>query len=334
MNAWESSRIGSLQLKNRFWRSASNERFGAEDGLITQRLIDIIEELAQNEVGCIITSHYAVAAGGRADERQPLVLQPGNGPLLEKMAAAAHRHGTPIIAQLSHAGPKTPDAFQPEALRGLEAGAWCAALREEDIDEIQKCFADAAAAVQQAGFDGVQVHCAHGYLYSTFFDPATNPRTDAHGGSVAGRTQAARDTVAAVKARCGGDFPVFAKLNGNSTGSGDYRDDLLETARLLVEAGVDCLEVSGFAFYEKDPRESLYFLEPARAVKEAVSVPVALVGGIYTREAVETVLQHLDYVSLSRPLICEPDLIPKLRAGQERALHPLQQMLHAAPDRQ
>lgn len=315
MKALTPALIGTLNLKNRIFRSATNENFGSTDGLITERLIDIVGELAENEVGCIITAHYAVSNTGRANINQPLLQNPDNASQLEVMAKAAHAHDAKLIAQLSHAGPKAPPDVNGIMAAGPSATDECRELSSSEIADIVSDFAKAAKFVMNAGFDGVQVHCAHGYLYSSFIDPATNKRSDEYGGSVSKRCQIAIETIQQIKKSCGADFPVFVKINANSIEKIDYTEALIETAKLLEDAGADCIEVSGFGFNVLPPAASLYFLPQAISIREAVSVPVALVGGIHTAHAIEEVAGSVDFVSMSRPFICEPDFIPKLKSG-------------------
>lgn len=229
------------------------------------------------------------------------------------------------MQQINHSGGKClPDVigcapFAPSALE-YNAGVCAQALTVEEIARIEDAFAAAAVRAQQAGYDGVQVHCAHGYLFSEFIDRAWNKRTDAYGGAGENRFRIVRETLEKIRAAVG-DFPVFLKIHTNAAeGDEIFASELgqmLSCARLL---GVTAAELSGFDFARRGAAERLYYLDRAARVHQAAGLPVIPVGGIRSLDEMQTALDRgAAMVSLSRPFICQPDYLHVLRAGGSSA---------------
>jgi len=329
------SSIGSLALSNRFVRSATWEGMADDQGGATPGLIRLMAELARGGVGLIITSHAFVRTDGRAGVRQLGVCGPEHLPGLRAMAEAVHREQGKIALQLAHAGGKAATELTGEPAVGPSAARPgvppCAAFTEAGIRQLAGDFARAAALAREAGFDAVQIHAAHGYLLSQFLSPHYNRRTDRYGGDPAGRAQALLETLAAVRRAVGDDYPVLAKLNTDDTLPDGVRPpDMVETATLLEQAGIDAVELSGGC---KDgvhlparkgririPEQEVFYRKAARLYKERVAVPLILVGGIRSLETAEGLLREglADYISLSRPLIREPGLVNRWKSGDRR----------------
>jgi 2,4-dienoyl-CoA reductase-like NADH-dependent reductase (Old Yellow Enzyme family) len=196
-------------------------------------------------------------------------------------------------------------------------------MTQGEIDAAVQAFADAAVRAKRAGYDGVQLHGAHGYLLCSFLNPELNRRTDEYGGSAENRFRIVAESIRAVREAVGPDYPVWVRLNSNITGAGDadYANDLLYQARQCKALGADLLELSG-ADYTARGRAGmrLYYLERAAWVKEQTDFPVALVGGIRSlKDMDETLAKGISLVSIGRPFICEPDLITRLINGQPEA---------------
>jgi 2,4-dienoyl-CoA reductase-like NADH-dependent reductase (Old Yellow Enzyme family) len=192
-------------------------------------------------------------------------------------------------------------------------------------------FARAAAQARDAGFDGIQIHAAHGYLLSQFLSPHYNRRTDHYGGDPANRARALLEVLEAVRREVGEDFPIIAKINADDTLADGVRpSDMVETAMLLEKGGIDAVELSGGC---KDGRHSaarkgridgpdkeVYYRDAARLYKERIKVPLILVGGIRSLETAEGLVRDgtADYVSMCRPLIREPGLVNRWKSGDRR----------------
>jgi 2,4-dienoyl-CoA reductase-like NADH-dependent reductase (Old Yellow Enzyme family) len=205
-------------------------------------------------------------------------------------------------------------------------------MTAEEIGQAVQAYADAARRAQEAGFDAVQIHGAHGYLIGQFLSPFVNRRTDGWGGDLEGRMCFLRAVCAAVREQVGPDYPLFIKLGMlDAVGGGLTAGEGAQVAAALEGMGLDGIEISGGIGGGKDLNsragirfrdDEAYFRPLARCVRSASGLPIALVGGLRSRVVMENVLQagDADFISLCRPLICEPDLPHRLRDGlQDRA---------------
>lgn len=326
--------FGKLTLPNRLVRSATAERMADEDGRIPDRLIDFYRRLAQGGVGLIISGHMFVHPTGKAHPEMTGVYTDTLVPDLNRWVEAVHAEGGLIAAQINHAGlkadPETvPDPVAPSAAADARlAGREARALTVTEIETLVDAFAQAARRVQEAGFDAVQIHAAHGYLINQFLSPAVNRRTDEWGNSLENRMRFLRRVVEAVRAQVGADYPVFTKL-GMRDGFADGLplEDGVQVAAALEGMGLDAFEISG-GFNSKTqassrkgvrrPEEEAYFLPFAKAAREATDLPLMLVGGFRTRPVMARVLADgdADFISMCRPLINDPDFPNKLRIGE------------------
>lgn len=323
---FEQAEIGSLKVKNRFVRSATWEGLATEDGEVTEKLIEKMVELAHGGVGLIITGHAFVSTEGKAGPRQLGAHHDGLVVGLSKMAEGVRKSGGKIVLQLAHAG-----AFALDSSRAIAPSSFKKAkeMSLEDISRVVTCFAKAAKRARDAGFDGVQIHAAHGYLLSQFLSPYFNKRSDAFGGSVQKRTQIVVDVLKAIRQETGKDFPILIKMNSEDFLDGGLSvDEMIESAKILEQEGIDAIELSGGTIIsseltpvrihrQKREQESPYYLEGARKLKAAVNVPIILVGGIRSFEMSEKIVGEkiADFVAMSRPLIREPSLVERWRKG-------------------
>ena len=210
--------IGSMRLSNRFVRSATWAGMASDDGACTPKLMELKSSLARGGVGLIITGHAYVRPDGQAGPWQLGVFKDDLIPGLRNMTGTVHREGGKIVMQMSHAGffshpkltGKTPLA--PSVVEGF-AKSPRKELTLEDIREIVEAFGKAALRAKQAGFDGIQLHAAHGYLLSQFLSPAFNKRTDSYGGSIENRARALMEVLETVRKAVGKDYPVLVKMN-------------------------------------------------------------------------------------------------------------------------
>jgi 2,4-dienoyl-CoA reductase-like NADH-dependent reductase (Old Yellow Enzyme family) len=326
-------KIGGLAIPNRFVRSATHEYMAEDDGTVTPRLAALYRELAEGEIGLLITGHFNVLPEGQASPRQTGIFDDRLVAGLKTLPRAVYDFPTRIFAQLAHAGRQTkkqliggtpiaPSAvFEPSVkLMPREAGA-------ADIARIIDAFVQGSRRAHEAGFDGVQLHAAHGYLLSAFLSPYTNRRTDEWGGSTDKRARIVVEIIRAIKDR---DplFPLIVKLNSDDFLEGGLRPaESVEIARLLEAAGLDGIEVSGgtaeagkgsmWAGLRAESDEG-YFVPAAERIKAAVGIPVFGLGGNRTFAVLERFVRdgRVDLVSLSRPLIHEPHLVKRFRLGE------------------
>jgi 2,4-dienoyl-CoA reductase-like NADH-dependent reductase (Old Yellow Enzyme family) len=330
--------INGLELSNRLVRSATWEGLSDPDGSVNDRLIDVYRDLAEGGVGLIITGYIAVRADGRQQSTQLLAHRDEFVPGLAGIADIVHEHGGKIVAQIVHCGgqaDRKATGLDPVAPSAVESPGYPEVPRElstDDINTLIASFANAARRLKEAGYDGVQLHGAHGYLLAQFLSPSRNRRRDRWGGSLEGRSRFTIEVYRAVRALVGPDWPVMIKLNANDFLDGSTtEEDSTFLAAALAEAGIDAIEVSGGtggsgklgAARSKIETEAdeAYFLPQAEAIRSAApGVPIMLVGGVRSLGRIEEILAAgaADCFSMCRPLIREPGLPARWAAGDHR----------------
>ena len=210
-------------------------------------------------------------------------------------------------------------------------GGLARAMTRADIEDVVDLFASAAWRAKDAGFDGVQIHAAHGYMVSSFLSPHYNRRKDEYGGSVANRARLFIEILDKIRAKVGPDYPVITKLNSSDLVEGGLTPEMMvETGLILEKNGLDAIELAGGSNTDnahpdvsslpidpKSPDEEGYFVEAAKLYKKQVKIPLILVGGFRSLEGCSKILDAniADFISLSRPLVREPRLINRWQAG-------------------
>lgn len=305
---FEPAELGPMSLKNRTVRSATNEHLSTPDGQFTGEWADTAEELARGGVGLIITGHMTVDRAQRADAGQPVMDGGAEASILERAVRAVHSQGAKIVMQLSHPGLKAPEQVNGRPAKGPGD------FTGEELDALADRFVRAAELAKRAGFDGVQIHNAHGYLLSSFINPETNTRADAYGGPMENRFRLTGRIICRVREACGADFAILAKADCNSTG------DFPALAKLYEQAGTDALEVSGLDFSSRAGEKKAFYLDQALAAQKQVEMPIILVGGIFSRSEAGRVLQSgIPFVSFCRALICQANFIRRMEQGEEES---------------
>jgi len=328
--------IGSLVLPNRLIRSATWEGLAAADGACTDELVRLMSDLAEGGVGLIISSHAYVRPEGFAVRGQLAVDRDDCIAGLARMAQAVHANGGRIVLQLAHGGvlASTQLTGQPAFVPSHEGGPERTrrrAMSQADIADTVAAYGHAALRARRAGFDGVQVHAAHGYLLSQFLSPWFNRRTDPYGGPIENRARIILEILASVRRYAGGDYPLLVKLNSEDFLEGGLtREDSLRAALLIAEAGADAIELSGGTLLSgklspsrpkiEGVEQEAYFRDAARLFKAGLRIPLALVGGIRSFEVAEGLVNEgiADFVSMSRPFIREPGLVNRWKSGDRR----------------
>ena len=335
---FETTAIKSMKLANRFVRSATWEGMAGTDGSCSQGLIDVTAGLAEGGVGLIITGHAFVSPEGQAGPWQTGVHSDAMLPGLGSMTAAVHRSGGKVALQLAHAGCYGFASGTGIEAVGPSAGIAgktppCRELTPDEILNVCAAFGRGAGRAKAAGFDAVQIHAAHGYLLSEFLSPFFNRRTDGYGGSIGNRARIVLEVLHSVRTAVGEGYPVVIKLNSQDFIDGGLSvEDMLAVAALLEQGGIDAVEMSGGTIYASGqysavragflatPQQEVYYRDAALRFKERIAVPLMLVGGIRSLEVAEALFDDgiADYISISRPLIREPGLINRWRAGDRR----------------
>lgn len=324
-------KLGSLEVPNRLVRSATAERFADESGRPDARQEALYRQLVRGGVGLIITGHMFVHPNGKAHPEMTGIHSDDLLPDLAKLADAVHEEGGLVAVQINHAGMKAnaenvAEKVAPSDLSDVPYIKGTAkALRPDEILAIIDSFAQAAHRAKQAGFDAVQLHSAHGYLGSQFLSPLTNQRTDEWGGSIENRMRFLRRVAAAVRAEVGPDYPVFTKLGiVDGYDGGLTLADSVQVVAALAEMGLDAVELSsgiGASSTHKGvrkPSEEAYFLPFAQAARQVTDLTLMLVGGMRSRGVMEKLLAYgeVDFISMCRPLINDPDFPNQLREGK------------------
>lgn len=299
--------IGSLTLPSRLVRSAT-ELFGSlPDGHVPPEEIEIYRRLSREPLGLILTAHTCVSPEGRANRFQNAFWDDGYLP--DGRAIAEACGSVPCVMQLGHGGMKAKGnngglpVYTPDS------------MTEGEIRELIRAFGRAALRAKTAGFDGVMLHVAHLYLFSQFFYPEFNHRTDRWGGSAENRIRIAAECAEEIHAVCGGDYPVLMKLNATDRDrTPEYERDVADALRIAAESGVAACEISGWDSAPCVVTDRPYFLDAVRRLAEKVDLPLIEVGGIRSAADVEAVLDAgAVAASVSRPLLCDPAFPTRLR---------------------
>lgn len=359
---FEPFHLAGITFPNRIIRSATYEGMSGRDGTPTEQLTKKYTALARGGVGGIITGFIGVNEQGRSGSSMSLLNSNENIKAYAALTQRIHGFGTPIIAQLNHCGGQTKEevtgmpVIAPSKISDYKAKE----MTRSDILEVIESFVQAIKNAKEAGFDGVQIHMAHGYLLSEFVSPRMNTRTDEWGGSTENRFKIVKEIFDKAR-KAVGNYPIIAKINGYETlKNGISIEESTKIAKLLEQAGCNGIEVSngtikaGLATMRgkvpwemivaqngrlnKMPRfvksiigtiaektfpqpqpKILYNLDAAAAIKKAVNIPVIVVGGITNIIDIETIIDQnrSDLVSMSRPLILEPDLVNKFKTRQQ-----------------
>lgn len=309
---------GNINLKSRivFPPMATHS---SESGVPGEKTAAHYLEIAKNPlVSLIVTEHSFVDAQGKADPNQisfasDEVINPQKK-MTDKIHAANPE--IKIFAQISHAGAATSSLVTGEELVSASdiqvRNDKARALSTSEIHEIEQKFADAALRVKKSGYDGVEIHSAHGYLLNEFYSPLTNFRDDEYGAqNIENRTRFLTETIQLVRETVGKDFPVSVRFGGSDyTSGGSTISDAAEAAVLIEKAGADLIDISGgmCGFMIKGNRNPGWFSEMSRAVKEKVSVPVLVTGGITETSQAEEILssEKADLVGVGRALFRNP----------------------------
>ncbi|KAA0696377.1 NADH:flavin oxidoreductase [Halopseudomonas laoshanensis] len=337
-------------IPNRLAKAAMTEGLATPAGLPTPELERLYGLWSDGGAGMLLSGNIQI-------DRDHLE-RPGNVVIdgqpdaamhaaLSSWAKVATRNGNHFWAQISHAGRQTmkminPHPKAPSPLKlGLPGGQFGepVALEKDEIVEIVRRFAQCAVAVQAAGFTGVQVHAAHGYLLSQFLSPRSNQRSDEYGGSLENRARLLMDTVAAIRTAVGREFPVSVKLNSADFQKGGFDfADSLQVVEWLEQAGVDLIEISGGTYEQpkllgvqgleaEEPQavaqstqqREAYFVDFALAMRDKVSVPLMVTGGFRQKQAMQQALSSgaADVIGLGRPMCVMTDAPAQLLAGLE-----------------
>lgn len=333
--------IKTMEIKNRFVRSATYDGYADEKGHATERQIEFFAQLARGGVGLIITGISYVHSSGQNSPVQNSIASDECIPGLRKLTDTVHSEGAKIAVQLFHAGRESAAFLKTKNVEALGSSFLAEdlyfkrpyrAMTEKEIFEVISAFGDSARRARDAGFDAVQVHGAHAYLLSQFLSPYSNCRTDQWGGPLENRLLLHREILKDIRVKTGEDYPILIKIGVQDGFPGGLEfNDGLSATQFLAQWGFDSLEVSsglrgkryeGTEFRTQLNRQGreAYFREACREVKRRVNVPVMMVGGLRSFGMMEEIITkgEADFVSMSRPFIREPFIINEWKKDHDR----------------
>ena len=330
---WDKTSIQSLNLDNRFIRSATGSGMADKQGYVTPKLTQHIIELVEGGVGLIISGHICVHPSGQNSAQQLCIYTDSHIPKLATLVKKVKKQNGKIVAQLNHGGAHINTSVTGTSPISSsvndKTGPDSRAMTREDIEEIISAFGTAASRAKKAGFDGVQLHGAHGYLLSQFLSPIYNERDDEYGGSVENRARFVCEVYDEIRNAVGEDYPVMIKMNVTDfLDDGTTTEDAIETASIFDKIGFDSIELSGgvswgWSNYGLDwspcrtTSDEVYYLDTAKQLKQIIKTPIILTGGIKSFEVAEQIIRdgEADYIGLCRPLLREPNLVKRWKSG-------------------
>jgi 2,4-dienoyl-CoA reductase-like NADH-dependent reductase (Old Yellow Enzyme family)/thioredoxin reductase len=323
--------INQMKLRNRVVMPAMETGYGSSDGNVTDRLTQYLARRARGGTGLIITQICAIDPRGRSFSKEIGIWSDDFIPGLKKIPEAVHREGGKVGLQLHHAGRETfaavvgasPEAPSPIPSKILKQP--CEGMTIDRIVEVIEAYGKAAKRAQQAGFDAVEIHGAHGYLVGQFLSPFSNQRTDYYGGSDENRARFAIEIIREVRKQVGPDFPVLIRISAEELIPGGYNLKFMQwLAPQLESAGVDAIHAS-VGVYSTPGRldvavmdtEAGFNLLRARAIKQVVDIPVIGVGRIHDPRLGDDAIARgdADLISFGRQHLADPDFILKARRG-------------------
>lgn len=303
--------VKNLTLKNRIILPPMATSKAKENGEVSPEILSYYHEITKDQnLALVIVEHSFIREDGRANPHQISVASDDMVEGLKKLAKTIHDQDTLAVMQINHAGAVAkPNKDVPNLLApSLDALRNAHEMTETEIYKLIEDFASAAKRVKDAGFDGVEIHSAHGYLLNQFYSPLTNKRTDEFGGDVPNRIRIHLDVVKSVRHTVGMDFPIFLRLGASDYDEGGTTlQDSIRAGKMLKEAGVDLLDITGGFCGYKNPNsdEQGYFNLLTEGIKKEVDIPTILTGGITDLSAADDLIVSgkTDLVGIGRPIL-------------------------------
>ena len=315
---FDTTTLRGIPLRNRVFRSATWMAMAGEGGVVTDAIVDLYRTCAQGRVGGIITGFTSISPHDRELSGAMRLDNDAHIAGHQRLTTAVHEAGGRVFTQMAMLDthgtcgtgcgmPKTVNELSSDDMRGIVA-----------------LYRDAAVRAERAGYDGAQIHAAHFFALSKCISPLHNQRQDTFGGSTEGRARLLVDIHNAMRGAVGDGFALLVKINCSDFVTGGLDENgFLTTCTLLDRAGIDAIEVSGNFTSRPNVRPGVnegYFRVAAQRLKKRVRAAVMLVGGLRCMKTLRSIIADdaIDYVALSRPLICEPDLVKRWQHGDTR----------------
>ena len=321
-------------IKNRFFKSAMSEGMGTRDFQPKKNIATLYKRWAEGGTGLIITGNIMVDPKGTAEPGNIVFDKNSNMEILKDWAKQGQQHGAKVMVQLNHPGKQVPKTIAKETIapstiplgNGLnKLFSTPRALTTSEVEELVQKFVTSAKVAKEAGFSGVQIHAAHGYLISQFLSPHDNRRTDKYGGSLENRMRFLKEIYLGMREELGKDFTIGIKINSTDfKEDGLTEEDSLKTIIELADLGLDFVEISG-GTYERPAMmgatskstNQVFFAEYSKKLKQKIEIPVVVTGGIRSINAMNTLLNDntTDFIGIARPLTIDPNIPNKIKQG-------------------
>ncbi|MDY4478747.1 MAG: NADH:flavin oxidoreductase/NADH oxidase family protein [[Pasteurella] aerogenes] len=324
--------------KNRFFKSAMEEQL-AKQNQPTMLLVQLYDTWAKGGAGVLVTGNVMVAENGKGSINDVVLTDERSLPTLQQWAKAGTQNDTLLIMQINHAGKQSPKVLSPTpvapsavALQGMDGFINPPrALTETEINTLIEQFAITAKIAEKAGFSGVQIHAAHGYLISQFLSPHHNRREDKWGGSLENRMRFLVEIYHAIRAAVQPEFLVGLKLNSADFQKGGFDEtDSIQVVQKMAELGIDFIEISGGNYENPEmlstkassQKREAFFLDYAEKARTVCNAPLIITGGFRSENAMNEALQsgHLDFIGIARPFALQPDLPNQIQQGNYQTL--------------
>ena len=321
-------------IKNRFFKSAMSEGMGTRDFQPKKNIATLYKRWAEGGTGLIITGNIMIDPKGTAEPGNIVFDKNSNMEILKNWAKQGQQHGAKVMVQLNHPGKQAPKTVSKQTVapsavplgNGLnKLFSTPRALTTSEVEELVQKFVTSAKVAKEAGFSGVQIHAAHGYLISQFLSPHDNRRTDKYGGSLENRMRFLKEIYLGMREELGKDFTIGIKINSTDfKEDGLTEEDSLKTIIELANLGLDFVEISG-GTYERPAMmgatskstNQVFFAEYSKKLKQKIEIPVVVTGGIRSINAMNTLLNNntTDFIGIARPLTIDPNIPNKIKQG-------------------
>ncbi|MDG6799311.1 NADH:flavin oxidoreductase/NADH oxidase family protein [Glaesserella parasuis] len=324
--------------KNRFFKSAMEEQL-AKQNQPTMPLVQLYDTWAKGGASVLVTGNVMVAENGKGSINDMVLTDERSLSILQQWAKAGKQNDILLIMQINHAGKQSPKVLSPTpvapsavALQGMDGFINPPrALTEAEIDTLIEQFATTAKIAEKAGFSGVQIHAAHGYLISQFLSPHHNRREDKWGGSLENRMRFLVEIYHAIRAAVQPEFLVGLKLNSADFQKGGFDEtDSIQVVQEMAELGIDFIEISGGNYENPEmlstkassQKREAFFLDYAEKARAVCNAPLIITGGFRSENAMNEALQsgHLDFIGIARPFALQPDLPNQIQQGNYQTL--------------
>ena len=321
-------------IKNRFFKSAMSEGMGTKNFQPKKNIATLYKRWAEGGTGLIITGNIMIDSKGTAEPGNIVFDRNSNMEILKDWAKQGQQHGAKVMVQLNHPGKQAPKTVSKQTVapsavplgNGLnKLFSTPRALTTSEVEELVQKFVTSAKVAKEAGFSGVQIHAAHGYLISQFLSPHDNRRTDKYGGSLENRMRFLKEIYLGMREELGKNFTIGIKINSTDfKEDGLTEEDSLKTIIELANLGLDFVEISG-GTYERPAMmgatskstNQVFFAEYSKKLKQKIEIPVVVTGGIRSINAMNTLLNDntTDFIGIARPLTIDPNIPNKIKQG-------------------